>query len=592
MRVRRASAILAIVAIAAVLAGCTTGAPVSGSTVTVGVNQPFTSYNPATGYGSTAVNQQVAYATNSGFEYYDDHSRLVADTSFGTVRRISTSPLRVRYTIDAGVKWSDGTPVDAADLLLAWAATSGALNTRGFDPTPYTQANGALAPDFPKDVVWFDGRTAGGRQYAASPPTIGSDGRSITLDYGGYFADWRSAFTVGLPAHVVAEKALGIASATKAKAAVIEAITRGSTTELAALSRVWNSGFNVSAGGIDASLLVGDGPYAVSSVAGDGSVTLRANPRYTGDNRPSIQKVVVRPVSSATKAIAGLADGSLDVITPPATAGTVKALLNLRKITVASGYDASFEHLDLQFAKSRSGYFDDPLVREAFLKVVPRTQIVDRVTGEIQEEGAPRSSFVQFPGTDAYAKAVAHNGSSAYAAVDIAGAEALLRQAGVSAPTVCILFDPTNSRRVTEFDLIRASAAKAGFVVTDCSSPDWASRLGVAGAYDASLSGWSSASPAVTTELARLHSGDSRNDDFYASEITDGLLGTLATATTGAKRQRILDDIDRQLFDDAYGLPLYQLPSITAFRTTVGGVSRSPFAPGVFWNIWEWRPTG
>jgi len=37
-------------------------------------------------------------------------------------------------------------------------------------------------------------------------------------------------------------------------------------------------------------------------------------------------------------------------------------------------------------------------------------------------------------------------------------------------------------------------------------------------------------------------------------------------------------------------MPLHQFPSITAFRTRVTGVTRSPLAAGVLWNVWDWKP--
>jgi hypothetical protein len=44
------------------------------------------------------------------------------------------------------------------------------------------------------------------------------------------------------------------------------------------------------------------------------------------------------------------------------------------------------------------------------------------------------------------------------------------------------------------------------------------------------------------------------------------------------------------VWGDAYGVPLYQFPAISAYRRTVAGVSPSPLAPGVLWNIWAWKP--
>jgi peptide/nickel transport system substrate-binding protein len=590
MGVGRTFAALAVIATTATLAACVAQpVVVENSTVAVAVSAPFTSYNPATTFGATAVNEELAYATNSNFFSYDNRQRLVADTSFGSVEQLSASPLTVKYTIRDGVTWSDGTDVDAADLLLAWAAGSGAFNTPGFDVRKYRSPRGVLSPKLPKDAVWFDTEGRSGLRNVTALPVIGDDDRSITLSYATYFVDWQQAFAVGLPAHVVAREALGIPSAAKAKDAVVDAIEAHDSATLASLSRSSNTAFNLSRGAIDPALLVGDGPYSVQKVAGT-AVTLRANRRYTGDHAPQFETVVVRVIPTAKAQLAALGTGAVDVITPPATAATATALLQLPKVTVATGYDGGFEHLDLQFAQGRNGAFDDPRIRRAFLKVVPRQQIVDGVAGAVQEEAVPRSSFVFFPETDAYDAAVAGNGSAAYDVVDVPGARALLAAAGERAPTVCILFDPANPQRVAEFRLIRTSAARAGFSVTNCSRADWESRLGVKGAYDASLFTWRSTSAAVTEVTGRLHSGAAENYNHYANPATDALLTTLAQTSEPAAQNELLTEIDHRLFADDYGLPLYQLPALTAFRTTVAGVSRSPFSPGVFWNIWDWRP--
>jgi peptide/nickel transport system substrate-binding protein len=593
MKAGRAAAVAVLAVLAMTVTACTAEPRVvKHSAVAVAVTEPFTSYNAETSFGATTSNEEIAYATNSNFVYYDDNSKLHADTSFGTVREVGSSPLRVNYAVKQGVKWSDGVRVSNADLLLAWAAGSGALNTVGFDPRKFVAANGSIMSSFPKDVVWFDDRTPGGLQYAKALPTPGANHRSMTLNYDSFYIGWKSALEIGLPAHIVAEKAFGLTSASEADAALVAAIKTNDTTRLALVSRVWNSAFNVSAGKLDPVLLVGNGPYKISAVDADGSVTLVANKRYSGTHRPRIATITTRVLANAKKQVAALNAGTVDVITPAATSATVKALIDLKKITIASGYDASFEHLDLQFSHSKSGTFDNPVLRAAFLKAVPRAQIVNQVAGSIQEETSPRASFTLFPGTADYQAAIADNGSQAYASVDVSAASALLKSVKAPHPTVCILFDSANPTRAAEFALIKASEEKAGFNVTDCSSPTWLSQLGKPGAYDASIFAWRSTSSAVTMATPRLHSGDlGQNYNFYSSPVADKLLDTLAQTTGSAQQNEIMTEIDRQLYSDGYGLPLFQLPSLTAFRTTVAGIKRSPFTPGVFWNIWDWRPT-
>src|SRR5690554_53528 len=190
----------ALVATMLVLVGCTpVSKVVEGTSVTVAVDQPMTSYNPNTGFGSaTPSNASIFAAANSSFVSYDETPSLQKDTSFGTATVVSTEPLVVTYTVSAGIRWSDGTPIDAADLLLAWAANSTNVNEPDFDPSEFIdQDSGEFTDDFPRDVVYFDGFTGNGLQLVTEAPTIGSDGRSIMMTFDDYFADWNLVFDLG-----------------------------------------------------------------------------------------------------------------------------------------------------------------------------------------------------------------------------------------------------------------------------------------------------------------------------------------------------------------------------------------------------------
>ena len=93
-----------------------------------------TRYNGNTSFGNATANNNINYLALDGFNYYNDTPELVQNTSFGSYEKVSDDPLTVKYTIADGVNWSDGTPVDAADLLLHWAALSRALDTPGLRP--------------------------------------------------------------------------------------------------------------------------------------------------------------------------------------------------------------------------------------------------------------------------------------------------------------------------------------------------------------------------------------------------------------------------------------------------------------------------
>lgn len=603
MSLRLPGAILAAAIIASGLVACT-DAPtvVEGSVVRVAVSTPFTSANASTSFGrSTPTNADVAYLTGTGFGYYDDRYAFVDDPSFGSAEIVSQSPFTVRYTVAPDVTWSDGVPIDAADLLLSWAANSGVLNTPGFVDDDYVDpATGEYTDDYPDDVVFFDGTIGNGLETATATPQIVED-RALEVTYDRFFPGWRSALDPGVAAHVVAEHALGLPddaegdggtdAAMTAKAALVSAIVGRDLGELAELSRFWNSAYNFTELPDDPSLLVASGPYRITGITDNESVTLEANPAYRGDRLPAFATIALRVSPDPLETVALLRSHAVDIIMPQPSEDVLDALVDVDGVSVIAGSEGTFEHLDLQQSESRSQVFDDPRVREAFLHVVPRQQILDELIRPLQQDAGLLDSFVLRPGADGYADAIAGNGSRQYASTDVAEAQRLLAAAGAVSPQVCILYDPANPRRVAEFVLIRDSAARAGFVVTDCSNADWEGLLGVAGAYDAALFAWDTTrlGPAA---VSAVFDSESRLANFtrYANPKVDALIRQVDASDDDAEVTRLLTEIDGLIWADAYGVPLFAYPTVTAVSSEVTGVTRSPLGRGVFWNAWEWEP--
>ena len=597
MRIRRFAAVAATVAAGAlVLSGCAgpQSEVVEGSSLSVAWNQPFYSYNGNTSFGNATANNNITYATLGGFNYYNDVPELVKDTSFGSYELVSEDPLVVKYTIADGVKWSDGTPVDAADLLLQWAALSRALDTPDFDASEFTDPDtGEFTDDFPTDVVYFDSGAdpSVGLGLVSATPEVSDDKKSITMTYDAPFVDWELQLTSPLPAHVVAKKALGIEDNNEAKQAIFDAIQNEDAASLAAISSFWNSGFNFTEMPEDTDLVLASGPYQITDFVADQYVTLTANPEYVGDNLPKVEEITVRFITDPLAAVQALQNGEVQVISPQATADVAEALAAL-DVTVIGGYEGTYEHIDLQFDQSKSGNFNNPLIREAFMKVIPRQEIVDKLIKPLQPDAEVRNSQVFLPGADGYDESVENNGSLNYMEVDIEGAAALLAEAGVTNPEVCMLFSSTNPRRANEFLLIQQSAAQAGFNVTDCSSPDWGGLLGTPGAYDASLFGWQSTSLGVTNGAPPTYTtGGINNLNFYSNPEMDELTAALGQEFDVAAQNEILIQIDKILWDDFYGVTIFQFPAVTAYdQNAIAGISPSTLAPTIFWNIWDWEP--
>lgn len=603
MKISRFMTAAAIAGVGAlVISGCAPSSEddsglIEGSAISVAWNQAFYSMNGFTSYGNATANNNINYMVLDGFNYYDNTPALVKNTSFGTYELVSEDPLTVTYTINEGVKWSDGTPVDAADLLLNWAALSRALDTPEFDPADYTDPEtGEFTDAFPTDVVYFDsGATPdAGLGLVSQTPEVSEDGRSITLVYDAPFVDWELSFSSPLPAHVVAKNALDISDNTEAKQAVLDAIQNDDAAALAPISSFWNSGFNFTEMPADTELVTASGPYMITDFVADQYITLKANPEYTGDNAPAIEEITVRFIPDPLAAVQALQNGEVDIISPQATADIKSALDGLDGITVLTGLEGTYEHVDLQFDSGRNpeNIFSNPLAREAFMKTIPRQEIVDTLIKPIiGDDAILRDSQLFVPGAEGYDQSVAENTSLDYSEVDIAGATELLAQSGVTNTEVCILYAANNPRRVNEFALIQQSANQAGFNVTDCGSTEWGGLLGTPGAYDASLFGWQSTSLGVTNSLPTFQTGGINNLNFYSNERVDEIVAELNVTFDAATQIELLQEMDRLLWEDFYGVTIFQFPSVTAFSDRVQGIDPSILAPTIFWNAWDWTVT-
>lgn len=576
--------ITAAVAAAMVLSGCSGSqgsAPVvvgeakRGGSVTVAEVNAFSSFNPYSADGNTDINSKIGHITHSGFYYLDDAAKVVRNEKFGRFEKVSDQPLKVRYTVNEGVTWSDGEAIDAGDLLLSWAAGSGY-----FDDADPLAGTGTKYFSTASDTSGLAGTVL---------PEIGADGRSITLEYTVPFADWEVAFDVGLPAHVVAAK--GGLNDEEDLIDLIRNSPRGDDEKpalnapLKQVSDFWNSGFDSKGLPGDPAVFLSSGPYIVREIIPEVSMKLVRNRDYVWGQEPWLDEINVRFTGSVPTAVDALRNSQADIISPQPSADTEELLAGLagQGITIERYNQSGYDHLDLNF----SGPFLDDNVRRAFLKAVPRQAIVDAVVGDLLPDAKPLDSHVFLPAQPKYNDTVKNNGSADYAEVDIEGAKALLEG---ETPTVRILYNRDNPNRAKAFALIRDSAARAGFQVVDGgqASADWARSLG-SGGYDAALLGWIGTGAGVSRVPQIFRTGAGSNFNGFSDGDADKAMEQLAGTTDLGKQDELLAEIDRQIWESAYGLPLYQTIGTTAFNARVAGVKTSPGPLGIWWNVWDWR---
>lgn len=617
MKSTRLASAAAVVAVGAlVLSGCGGSAyesdVVEGTEISVAYNNGFFHFNSGSSAGNNTSNSNVKYLTDSGFAYYDSTPALVRNEKFGTFEKTSDDPMTVHYKLAEGPVWSDGVPVDEADLLLGWADSA-------------VGADGKQL--FPQFAVPSGDSVATTAEIA--------DGE-ITLTYAEPYPDWELGFGIGVSAHgtyalAFPEKYADVQAAydaaltsgefddyyaaaktfaETAKQEVIDAIQNNDEAFLTTYGAAWASGYAYTTLPASPAAALTNGPYVIDEIVEDSHITLTANPLYTGwGPEPKFEKITIRTMTDPTVALQALQNGEIDIWSGQPTADSLQIAQGMENAALEQRTQASYEHIDLTM--DNGGPFDPAAyggdadkalkVRQAFLKSIPRDEIIEKLIKPLDAEAEPRNSFRLIPGSPNYADMVANNGLvEAFGTLDIEGAKALLAEAGVTGPVDVKFWFPTgNPRRTSEYEIIAQSAALAGFNVIATDEPDWLftdPEVELINPHDATIFAWSSTSLAVSGDdqlFACYDRPENKGGNYsgYCNPAVDELLSQLNKEPDAQKQYELQLEIEKHLVADAYGTVIFQFPGLLVWnKDRVSGVVDNPLSPNYFWNFWDWTP--
>jgi peptide/nickel transport system substrate-binding protein len=598
VKIRRLGAAGAIVATSAlVLSACSTpqgSEIVEDTSVNVGWNQPFYSQNNLTSSGNATTNSNVLYLTTSVFNYYDGDLELQKNEDFGTYEVVSEDPLTVKYTVNEGVTWSDGTPVDAADLIMYWGPQNDNFDTA---EGTFDEEGNLLETE---GGVYFDGSSVA-MTLVSAMPEISDDNRSVTLVYDSPRSDWEVSFQPSpIAAHALAKVALGIEDPAEGKQAVIDAFANNDAEALAKLANVWNTGFDFTSMPADEALFLSSGAYVMTDYVENQYLTVTARDDYDWGPAPKVESITLRYTEDPLASVTALQNGEVDLIQPQSSVDVIETLAGIDGITYQPEEEGTYEHVDVIF--NNGGPFDPATyggdedkaraVRQAFLLTVPRAEILEKLIVPLQEDAVARNSHTVVPGSPAYADVVAGNGSDFYTDDDEANRQTaidLLAEAGVETPIdVRFLYGASNVRRSNEYQLIAAAGLKTGFNVIDEGDDGWGGRLTQTDTYDASLFGWQSTNTFALNSEANYVTGGLNNFAGYSNSDIDGWYGEMASASPDEEKELTIK-IEAQLNEDGFSVPIFQFPGVVAWRNELKGVAMIPISPTIFWNYWEWE---
>jgi len=580
------------------------------TTVSIVQSNALTGLNPSVSEMNLTFNTDVAYLSGIGFTYYNNKAQLVDNKAFGTYSIVSKKPFKVKYTVNSGRVWSDGTPINGIDLLLTHIVSTGS----------YSEIAGLGDPANSKVTPAFNSLGYGGiyDEHVVGLPILSADKMSVTVEYDTQVPDWRLLSPGPTPVHTLVlmaegKKKLGtLAENNAARERFYKYFQNYDKANLTKIGKIWSEDYNINK--VDAStnplLLVGNGPFIVKSAVPNGAVTMVRNPKYnSGPKVKSLQTVVFKVIGDGTAAAQALKNGEVDVYAGQPTADAVAQLKAMAPaVKVIGGDQAVYEHIDLRVgpAYGTQETYNGPFagmgqqavdLRTAFLLAYPREEIIEKIVKPINSSSQLMNSLMVFNSEPSYKDIIAKSGVSKFTAGTqadrTAKALALVKKyypsaaAGSGSVKVRLLFgNPSNARRVAEAALVKAELAKAGFDVDVTPTSGWSSHIEDS-KYDAAFFAWVKSSAVQSGNVGTYETQG--NGQGYSNSTIDKIYKDLgSTPYSAAQIKDLFIKVDSELIKDAVTLPIFQHPSANGVNAKLQGVAPSPFSPNLVWNLWDW----
>jgi ABC-type oligopeptide transport system substrate-binding subunit len=225
--------------------------------------------------------------------------------------------------------------------------------------------------------------------------------------------------------------------------------------------------------------------------------------------------------------------------------------------------------------------------------------MVSVIVAPVKSDATPLNSALTFSGTPEYDAITEASGVRAFStgtqAERTAQALAIVKKyyptASETNPLVKISFAHANTAtRNNLAKLVIAETKKAGFEVTDVPYADLFGEKGNTSAkHDVTMYGFglNSLSQSNGTEIYKSDGGNNvwGWNDSALDALAKSLQGDILTAKQVTAKRLAMDKI---IIANAWGLPLYANPTITAYNKDLKNVKPAPVGNNTTWNFFEW----
>jgi peptide/nickel transport system substrate-binding protein len=448
----------------------------------------------------------------------------------------TTEPFTLTYHIRPEARWSDGIPVTADDFAFTW---------RTYSKLELT--------DFPPTV----------RRVRA----LGA--RTVKVDFRSRYAGWRDLFAVVLPRHALVGEDL---------------------------RTIWKDRIDHPKTGDP----IGSGPFLVGRVDRGRQFTLVRNPRYWGRHQAYLDRLVFRFLAPPfpRSGLEALRDGTVDAILEVSHEPEVAAFCREQGVFCTSAPETGWEHIAFRQGAGGHDALEQRTVRQAIAYGIDREALVGQLYPDLRLRPwlQPLQSFIFLPRQRFYEP---HWKTYGYRP---AKARRLLQEAGCRRGpdgiyicsgerlSLVLVTTPGISVRARTAALVQAQLRLAGVEVQISFVPRGAlfGQVLPKGTYDLALFQWtSSPDPSASADIWRCN-GPSNFTGYCDRLVTQEFVQS-QLIVDAEQRARSLNRADRQMAKHVPALPLFQVPSTTAFKgIRLRGLAPNATFEGILWNSEDW----
>ncbi len=512
----------------------------AGGTVTYSVTSDPKNWNILSGTGDVFGYRQIMNMVMPSVMISQPDFTMAPNTALiESAKVVTDSPQTIEYKIRKEAVWNDGTPITSADFEYLWKAmdatqcpTCVAATTTGYDKI--------------KSITGSD------------------NGKTVTVEMKSTYQPWSLLFPYLLPSHIAAQNG---------------AVADSFNGYFQKTVPTWSGG-----------------PFVIKSYSAGKSVTLERNPKWYGD-KVNLDTIVVLIITDERQAVTAMANGEVNILAPTPTLDLVTQMKQIPNVTVQMASGLLYEHLDFNV---KSGALADVQLRKALFTAVSTQAIIDKTVGQFSPQTKPLGNRSFMPGqtldgVPAYKDTATPLGLGTGnveaakkvltdAGYKIEGGQ-LKDKAGANVGPFRLVHSKGNQVRRDSSILVQSALKEVGVTITIVETDNLGKSVTES---DFDLIIYGTNLDVIPTRTTASVFATSKPHTQYVDKEMNGWLDQAVTTLDAKQVVDLLNKVDQRLSEQAITLPLYQTPTVLAFRSDIGNVRVNPTRFGTTYNTQAW----